>query len=217
VRSALAKRTVDLVGAALGLALLWPVLGAVALVVRAADGGPVFFRQVRVGRDGRRFRIWKFRTMVVGAERIGGPLTVGADARITAPGRWLRRHRLDELPQLFNVLAGEMSLVGPRPEVERYVARYGAAERAVLALAPGITDPATLRFLDEAELLACAADPERAYVEAVLPEKIRLNLAYAARASVATDLAVVAATLRRLVAPARRRTPAARVLTPEGT
>jgi lipopolysaccharide/colanic/teichoic acid biosynthesis glycosyltransferase len=193
-----AKRTLDLVGAGAGVVLLSPLFLVVALLVKAGDGGPVFFRQERVGYRGRPFRIWKFRTMVPEAEARGLPLTVGKDARVTQVGAWLRRLKLDELPQLFNVLAGDMTLVGPRPEVPRYVASYGLEQRRVLELVPGVTDEASIRYLDESVLLASAADPEQVYVNEIIPEKIRLNLAYAARATVWTDLCVILATVRRL-------------------
>jgi lipopolysaccharide/colanic/teichoic acid biosynthesis glycosyltransferase len=151
--------------------------------------------------------MWKFRTMVVDAERRGPPLTVGADPRITPLGSWLRRHKLDELPQLVNVLRGDMTLVGPRPEVRRYVARYTPQQRRVLDLVPGMTDPASVRFRDESLLLAAAADPEVLYVHRLMPEKIRLNLDYAARATVWSDLVVILTTAASLLSSAR--TPAA--------
>lgn len=194
-----AKRGVDIVGATLGLALLWPVFILVAGAIAQEDDGPVFFGQDRVGTSGRTFRMWKFRTMVVNAEQCGRLLTTGDDARITIVGRWLRRAKLDELPQLLNVLRGEMSLVGPRPEVPRYVALYDDLQRHVLTLTPGITDPASLTYIDEGVQLAAVADPERFYVESVMPEKIRLNCEYAAHASVWTDLRVVARTVGHLV------------------
>ncbi|SRR6266571_3083536 len=196
-----AKRTFDLVSAGFGVVLLAPLLALLALLVKAEDGGPVFFRQERVGYQGRPFRIWKFRTMIPDAEARGLPLTVGRDPRVTRIGAWLRRLKLDELPQLLNVLTGDMTLVGPRPEVPRYVASYGAAERPVLELVPGVTDEASIRYADESTILAAVADPERVYVEQILREKIRLNLEYAARATVWTDLRVVLATFRRLFWP----------------
>jgi lipopolysaccharide/colanic/teichoic acid biosynthesis glycosyltransferase len=193
----MAKRLFDIVGAAIALLLLAPLLLAVALVVKLDSPGPVFFRQERVGRHGVPFRIHKFRTMR--SEAGGLPLTVGADPRITPSGRWLRRTRIDELPQFIDVLAGSMSLVGPRPEVPRYVALYpaGLRERA-LAVRPGLTDPASLEFIDEAGRLARAADPEREYVEVILPAKLRRAAEYAERATLATDLAVLWRTLRVL-------------------
>jgi lipopolysaccharide/colanic/teichoic acid biosynthesis glycosyltransferase len=198
-RSQVLKRGFDLLAAGAGLLLLWPLFLAVALAIRFGDGGPVFFRQERVGRGGKPFRMWKFRSMRVNAERAGPLLTVGGDPRVTPVGRVLRRTKLDELPQLLNVLKSEMSLVGPRPEVARYVACYTDAQRAVLELVPGITDPASLAYLDEEALLAKAADPELAYRTQVMPAKIDLNLAYAARASLAGDIGVIAATVVRLV------------------
>jgi lipopolysaccharide/colanic/teichoic acid biosynthesis glycosyltransferase len=194
------KRLFDLLGAAVALLLLSPLLLVVALLIKLDTPGPVFFRQERVGRFGRPFRIHKFRTMVVDAPQLGLALTVGADPRITRSGRWLRRTRLDELPQLIDVLAGHMSLVGPRPEVPRYVQHYPPAlrERA-LAVRPGITDPSSLDFLDEGELLAAAADPEREYIDRILPRKLQAAADYAARATVWTDLQVIGRTLRTLL------------------
>src|SRR3989441_1848981 len=179
-----AKRTLDLVTAGAGLVVLAPLLAVVAVLVKTEDGGSVFFRQERVGYRGRTFRIWKFRTMVPDAGAQGLPLTVGGDSRVTRIGAWLRRLKLDELPQLFNVLVGDMTLVGPRPEVPCYVAVYDATERRVLELMPGMTDEASIRYADESTMLASAADPERVYVDEIVREKIRLNLAYAARATV---------------------------------
>jgi len=194
-----AKRTLDLVCAGVGVALLAPLFLFIALLVKAEDGGPVFFKQERIGYRGRPFRMWKFRTMVPDAEACGLLLTVGRDVRVTGVGAWLRRLKLDELPQLFNVVVGDMTLVGPRPEVPRYVALYRADQRRVLELMPGVTDEASIRYANEGTMLAAAADPERFYVEQIVPEKIRLNLAYAGRATVWTDLRVILATLRRLV------------------
>jgi len=188
------KRLFDLLLSALGLALLAPLLLGIALWIRIDSVGPALFRQQRVGRYGRLFRIHKFRTMQYRAD--GLPLTVGEDARITRAGQFLRRHRLDELPQLIDVLMGDMSLVGPRPEVPRYVAHYPAGLREqVLALRPGITDPASLAHLDEATLLASAPDPERAYIEQVLPAKLEAALAYGRTASLGSDLRLLWRTL----------------------
>lgn len=192
------KRAFDVAASAAGLVLLSPLFLLVAAAVKLGSAGPVFFRQERVGQGGVPFRIWKFRTMVADAERRGGALTVGEDPRINAVGRFLRRTKLDELPQLLNVLAGEMSLVGPRPEVPRYVAGYTDAQRRVLDLVPGVTDPASLEYRDEARLLAGHADPERAYVEEIAPHKIRLNLEYAARATRWSDLVIIVKTVAHL-------------------
>ena len=192
------KRAFDIVVAALALVLLSPLLLMTALLVKLDSSGPVFFRQQRVGRHGVPFHIHKFRTMADGAP--GLPITVGADPRITRAGAWLRRTRLDELPQLWDVLRGRMSLVGPRPEVPRYVAHYPPALRAqVLAVRPGITDPASLAHLDEAALLAAAADPEREYIERILPAKLQRAANYASHATLATDIALLWRTLRALL------------------
>ena len=196
----MSKRLFDLAASALALLLLAPLFALIALRVKLDSPGPVFFRQERVGRGGQPFRIHKFRTMVADAPQRGPALTVGADPRITRTGAWLRRTRLDELPQLIDVLQGRMSLVGPRPEVPRYVQHYppGLRERA-LAVRPGITDPSSLAHLDEGALLAAAADPEREYIEAILPRKLQAAADYAERASLWTDLQVIARTLKLLV------------------
>lgn len=196
----MAKRVFDCAGAAFALLLLWPLLAGIAIWIVLDSPGPALYRQERVGRFGRPFRIHKFRTMRPDADRVGPPLTVGEDARITRAGRWLRRYRFDELPQLLDVLRGDMSLVGPRPEVPHYLALMPAALRdRVLAVRPGITDPVSLAHIDEAALLAGAADPEREYVEVVLPRKLQAAADYARRATLWTDLCVVAGTLRLLV------------------
>ena len=186
------KRAFDLVSAAVGLLVFGLPMLAVAAWIKLDSAGPVFFRQERVGRNGQVFRIHKFRTMTVDAEARGLQLTVGADARVTRVGRVLRANRLDELPQFLDVLAGDMSVVGPRPDVPRYVALWPAALRErVLAVRPGITDPASLEFRDEATLLARAADPEREYLDVILPRKLARAADYADHASLWTDLAVI--------------------------
>jgi lipopolysaccharide/colanic/teichoic acid biosynthesis glycosyltransferase len=194
------KRLFDLVVALGGLALFALPMLALALWVRLDSPGPVFFRQERVGRHGRPFRIHKFRTMVADAPARGPALTVGDDPRITRAGAWLRRSKLDELPQLLDVLAGTMSIVGPRPEVAQYVALYPPALREqVLSVRPGITDPVSLRFADEGELLARAADPELEYRETVLPAKLRAAADYARSATLWSDLVVGVRTLGLLL------------------
>ena len=198
------KRGLDLTVAALGLALLAPLFALVALCIRLDSTGPVFFRQERVGRGGSIFRIHKFRTMVADAPSRGLGITVGEDVRITRVGRWLRRSKLDELPQLIDVLAGHMSLVGPRPELPRYVALYPADLRSqLLQVRPGITDPASLQFADEAALLAASTDPERQYLEVLLPAKLRLSVDYARRATLISDLGVLARTAGLLLGQRR--------------
>ncbi|WP_077038018.1 sugar transferase [Pelomonas sp. KK5] len=181
------KRLFDIACSALGLLLLAPLLLVIAVWIKLDSRGPVLFRQQRVGRRGVPFMIHKFRTMQV--DNAGLQITVGADSRITGAGRVLRRSKLDELPQLWDVLRGAMSFVGPRPEVPRYVALYPAELRElVLSVRPGITDPSSLAFRDESELLARAADPEREYVDVVMPAKLRAAADYVRQATLASDL-----------------------------
>ena len=197
----MAKRMLDLALASLALVMSAPLLLAAMAWVRIDSPGPVFFRQERVGRHGRMFRIHKLRTMRVDAPARGPAITAHADDRVTRAGRLLRRYRIDELPQLIDVLRGDMSLVGPRPELPRFVALYPDDLRAkVLAVRPGITDPASLEFVDEGELLDGSSDPERAYVEVILPRKLRRQAEYVERANCRSDLAVMARTLRVLLA-----------------
>lgn len=193
------KRAFDLAIAGPALMCLSPFFLLIALWIKRDSRGPVFFRQMRVGRNGCQFRIFKFRTMVVEAEQRGAQLTVGADQRITRSGHFLRRYKFDELPQFINVLLGEMTLVGPRPEVPRYVAQYNEQERAILNLTPGITSPASLIYRSESELLAQQTDPEEFYLAEVMPAKIRTDLAYARRATWLSDLGVIAQTVLRVL------------------
>ena len=192
----MAKRLFDIAFALLALLLLGPLLLVVALWVRLDSPGPVFFRQQRVGRSGQLFDIYKFRTMQTGAEAMGPQITVGEDARITRAGAWLRRSKVDELPQFLNVLRGDMSVVGPRPEVPRYVAQYPADVReTVLSVRPGITDLASIEFRDESALLARSSDPERTYVEQILPAKLRHAQEYVRTRSLWLDLRIIARTV----------------------
>ena len=193
------KRLFDLVFAALGLVLLAPLLLAVALWVVCDSPGPALFRQQRVGRAGKPFHIYKFRTMHQCAEAHGPAITIGADARITRAGYWLRRTKADELPQLVNVLLGQMSLVGPRPEVPHYVALYPSDLRElILSVRPGITDHASIEFRDESTLLGQSSDPERTYVEEILPIKLRYAAQYARSHTLWADLKVIARTISAL-------------------
>lgn len=195
----MAKRLFDIVCAGLGLLILLPLLVVLALWIKWDSPGPVLFRQERVGRFGKLFHIHKFRSMRKDAPAVGPQITVGDDTRITRSGRLLRVAKLDELPQLWDVLRGTMSLVGPRPEVPRYVALYTPEQRElVLSVRPGITDPASLQFRNESEILACAADPEREYVEVILPIKLQIAGDYVRRASLRTDIGLIFATLRRV-------------------
>jgi lipopolysaccharide/colanic/teichoic acid biosynthesis glycosyltransferase/ABC-type Na+ transport system ATPase subunit NatA len=194
----LGKRAFDAVLATFGLIVLTPLFLVVAALEKLQDGGPVFHRAERIGRGGRPFRLWKFRTMVVGAESVGAPLTIGSDPRITRIGRFLRRFKVDELPQLINVVAGDMSLVGPRPEAPQLAARYSAEDKRVFELVPGITDPASIRFVNESELLGRSSDPEHLYFTDLVPMKVRLNVQYATHATRMTDLWVILRTLAQI-------------------
>lgn len=195
------KRTFDIFLSTLGLIILTPILLWIAWLIRHEDGGPVFYRGERVGLHGKLFRIFKFRTMVVNADKIGGPSTPDDDPRITGIGRKLRRHKLDELPQLFNVFLGDMSLVGPRPEVKYYTDMFTAAEKTILSVRPGITDWASIWNPDEGSILAGASDPEAAYLELIRPNKVKLQLKYVREQYFATDLQILWETMTVLVNP----------------
>ena len=197
------KRALDILLSATGLVLLTPVFAAVALGLRREGSGPVLFRQVRVGRGFRPFHILKFRTMVPGADRMGPGITPGRDPRVTPFGAFLRWTKLDELPQLWNVLRGDMSLVGPRPELPQYARMFEDDYREILRVRPGITDLASLAYRDEAGRLDHEPDPERAYVESILPDKIRLARTYVSRASFGYDLKIIGETLLLLTFPSR--------------
>jgi lipopolysaccharide/colanic/teichoic acid biosynthesis glycosyltransferase len=201
------KRALDLLFSAVGLVLSAPFLLACLIAIPLESRGPPLFLQHRVGRGGRPFRIVKLRTMVAAAERQGPRVTAGNDARITRLGGWLRRHKLDELPQLWNVLVGDMSLVGPRPEVPEYVACYPPELReTVLSIRPGITDPASVQYHDEAAVLGNYPDPERAYREIILPGKLAIYADYVRTRSMAGDLRIIATTLAVLVGRRQSRT-----------
>lgn len=191
-----AKRGLDLLLAAAGLLVLGPLLAAVAVTVKVTSQGPIFFRQERVGQMGRPFRIVKFRTMTAGAA--GPAVTRRGDPRITPLGVLLRRTKIDELPQLYNVLVGHMSLVGPRPEVRKYVERFPAEYSRILTVRPGITDFAALEYRDEESLLAASSSPEATYLETVLPAKLALYRRYLDERSLRTDLALIVRTLAAL-------------------
>lgn len=196
----MSKRLFDVLMSSLGLLMLGPSLLLIALAVKLDSPGPVFFRQERVGRFGQPFRIHKFRTMRHDPQGAGPQITVGGDARITRVGRVLRQGKLDELPQLIDVWLGTMSLVGPRPEVPRYVAHYPPAMRdKVLSVRPGITDIASIEYRDEGAVLARAADPEHAYLHEVLPHKLALAAQYVDQASVWTDVKLILRTIAVVV------------------
>lgn len=194
----LSKRLFDLAFALTGLLLLSPLFAVVACMIKLDSPGPVFFRQERVGRYGSLFRIYKFRTMSENAES-KGQITVGCDLRITKLGHILRRYKIDELPQLINVVLGDMSLVGPRPEVPYYCAKYPEElKRIVLSVRPGITDRASVEYIDESALLGKSPNPEKIYVEEILPAKLRHYVKYVETQSMLEDLRIIAATLRSI-------------------
>jgi len=187
-----AKRIFDLAVAGSGLLLILPILAAIALTIKLTSDGPVLFRQVRVGRREQPFRIMKFRTMTADAPSRGPQITLGADPRITSVGAVLRRYKLDELPQLFNVVYGDMSLVGPRPETPDYVAHYPVGERREISqVRPGITDNASIIFSNESELLGRAENPLDFYVNVILPKKRAIYLDYVRNRSFFGDLAII--------------------------
>jgi len=192
------KPTLDVVISVIVLIILSPLFLCISLAVLVTMGWPIFFRQTRMGKDSKAFKIVKFRTMVKKADKLGLPITTGGDPRITPVGRLLRRSKLDELPQFLNVLWGHMSLVGPRPEVPRYVRMYSRKQMRVLSVKPGLTDPATIAFRNEESILARYDDPEKAYVEEIMPEKLKLNLAYIERASFFGDIGILLKTFVKL-------------------
>jgi lipopolysaccharide/colanic/teichoic acid biosynthesis glycosyltransferase len=189
------KRALDAVSSAAGLLLLLPLFALVGLCIKLTSRGPVFYRQWRVGKNGHPFQIVKFRSMdVVNSETPPG-VTVLRDKRVTRFGRILRRYKIDELPQLWNVLRGEMSLVGPRPELPKYTATYSSLQSCVLNVRPGITDPASLAYRDEEEILSHHEDPEQFYMEEILPDKLSRNVAYIRSISLRTDLRIIFTTV----------------------
>ena len=185
------KRLFDIVASGLGLVVLSPLFLILAIWIKLDSKGPVFYRQVRVGRYNKDFRIFKFRSMRVGADK-GSLVTIGGrDPRVTKSGYWIRKFKLDELPQLINVFIGDMSLVGPRPEVRHYVDCWTPEQMHVLDVLPGITDPASIKFRNENELMEKADDPEKYYIEVIMQEKIRLYLEYVEKQSFFYDLALI--------------------------
>jgi lipopolysaccharide/colanic/teichoic acid biosynthesis glycosyltransferase len=199
------KRGLDLVAVLLALILTSPLMLAVAVLIKLHDGGPVFYRGARIGKAGKTFRILKFRTMVVNAERLGGSCTTADDPRITAVGRTLRRYKIDELPQLINVLLGDMSIVGPRPDTPAYAARLSPEQAGLIfSVRPGMTDWATLWNYDEEDFLKDKGDPDRAYLEYIWPTKIALQIKYVRKRSLLTDLLIILQTLMVIV---KRRRP----------
>ena len=193
------KRVFDIFFSLSGLFFLIIPFAIIAILIKSEDGGPVFYRGERVGLRGKPFRIYKFRTMVVNAEKIGPASTSDDDPRITKIGRFLRKYKLDELPQLINVLKGEMSFVGPRPEVKKFTDLYTEEEKAILSVRPGITDWASLWNSDEGSILAGVEDPDRVYMEKIRPEKIRLQLKYVRERSLWVDIKIIFKTIKTVM------------------
>lgn len=193
------KRIFDIICSGLGLIVLSPFLIFIAIRIKMESDGPVLFKQIRVGEKGREFKILKFRTMVVDAEKLGRQITVGNDSRITKVGGFLRKYKIDELPQLINVFKGDMSLVGPRPEVPRYVNMYTQEQRKVLNVKPGITDLASIRYRDENELLGKAENPDEFYINTIMPDKLALNMEYINKSNVFLDVYIILKTILKCV------------------
>lgn len=193
------KRIFDFIAALIGMLLLSPIfLGIWLLIVMNSRGGG-FYRQVRVGKNGKDFKLWKFRTMSLNADK-GSLLTVGGrDPRVTSVGYYLRKYKLDELPQLINVITADMSLVGPRPEVRKYVDLYTPIQLAVLSVRPGITDYASIEYSNENELLALSENPEKTYIEEIMPAKLNLNLKYIQEQGLGVDMAIIAKTIWKII------------------
>ena len=189
------KRTFDIVSCTLAVLLLFPFGLLIALCIVCGSKGGVFYRQTRVGKDGKDFKLLKFRTMRPNADRQGLLITVGNDQRITRIGKFLRKYKIDELPQLLNIIKGDMSVVGPRPEVRRYVDLYDERQRRVLTVRPGLTDYASLKYISESELLAKSNDPEKTYIEEIMPAKLELNLQYIDNQSLKEDFKLIFQTL----------------------
>jgi len=193
------KRGIDIFLSLISLIFLSPFFIFIGLLIKLDSVGPVIYKGMRIGKGGIPFKIYKFRTMVDNADRIGGPSTAGDDPRLTNVGKWLRRYKLDELPQLFNVLKGEMSIVGPRPEVKHYTDMFNDREKLILSVKPGITDWASIWNPDEGKILAGSKDPEKTYMEKIRPHKINLQLKYVNEHSFWIDLKIIFDTLRIIV------------------
>ena len=192
------KRIFDIILSLLGLIILLPFMLIIAILIKLDSKGPIFFKQVRVTKNGREFEIFKYRTMRVGSDKYS-QITVGKDNRITKIGAFLRKYKLDEIPQLINVLLGDMSLVGPRPEVPQYVVLYTDEQKEILKVRAGITDYASIEFSDENDLLASEEDPEKAYIEKVMPKKIELNKKYITEISILTDIKIILLTIKKIL------------------
>lgn len=192
------KRSFDLVFSFIGLVILSPIFLIVCMLIKAGSKGPVFFKQVRVGQHEQLFKILKFRTMIVDAEKVGKQITVGKDPRITKIGYILRKYKIDELPQLINVLLGDMSLVGPRPEVPKYTQYYTEEQKQIFLIKPGITDYSSIKYSDESEILSQSDNPEKTYIEVIMIDKLSLNLNYLENISLMEDIRIIFKTLFKI-------------------
>ena len=192
------KRIFDITLSLFGLIILLPFMLIIAILIKIDSKGSVFFKQIRVTKNGKEFKIFKYRTMRVGSDKYS-QITVGKDGRITKIGSFLRKYKLDEIPQLINVLIGDMSLVGPRPEVPKYVAFYTDEQKEILKVRAGITDYASIEFSDENDLLALEEEPEKAYIEKIMPKKIELNKKYLSETSVLTDIKIILLTIKKIL------------------
>jgi lipopolysaccharide/colanic/teichoic acid biosynthesis glycosyltransferase len=193
------KRAFDILTSLIGLLILAPFLMVISILVGISSPGGIFYRQLRVGKNGIDFRLWKFRTMRPDSDKKGLLTVGGRDSRVTGIGYYLRKYKLDEFPQLLNVLIGDMSLVGPRPEVRKYVALYTTEQQRVLLVQPGITDYASIEYSNENELLAKSTDPEKTYIEEIMPAKLNLNMKYINEMGIATDLKIIFRTIGKIV------------------
>ena len=194
------KRLFDILASGLGLVVLSPLFAVLAVWIKADSRGPVFYRQTRVGRDNKDLRLFKFRSMRPDSDKLGLITVGGHDPRVTRSGYYIRKYKLDELPQLINVFKGDMSLVGPRPEVRKYVDMYTPAQMRVLSVRPGITSLASIRYRNENDILAVADDPDRCYVEKVMPDKLAIDLEYVGRATLWNDIRLIFSTFKEIIA-----------------
>lgn len=193
------KRMFDILASSIGIMVLSPILIVIAIAIKCDSNGEILFKQKRVGMNEKTFNIFKFRTMVTNAEKLGKQITVGNDCRITKIGYFLRKYKLDELPQLFNVLLGDMSLVGPRPEVPRYVELYTDEQKEVFKVRPGITDLASLKYSDENDILANIENPEEHYINVIMQDKLELNLEYINKSNVFFDIYIIIKTILKCI------------------
>ncbi len=193
------KRLFDIIASGLGLIVLSPLFAVIAVWIKLDSPGPVFYRQVRVGRGNKDFRLFKFRSMRPDSDKLGLITVGGHDPRVTRSGYYIRKYKLDEFPQLINVFIGDMSLVGPRPEVRKYVDMYTPEQMRVLSVRPGITSLASIRYRNENDILAAAADPDRCYIEQVMPDKLAIDLEYVDRTTLWNDIKLIFSTFREII------------------